>query len=337
MSSQSDRGIPFSVAEVQQNVRLLELPPDLLELLTRPNPPNLGPDSSSSANLSEDGICAIATCPTTLEAIPAPPSHRTALSHLQSVLRPWNGPDDPSTLAGSAPVTKRPALFADIPVSEGECATAWNQLCAFEDAQGHCWVPTPTAQIGTWTSLLRWMVAQGWDMRTTCQTWEARKSARLGRMLGEVEREEGWPAGLARAVLRRVGELEENENPELERKSGKEVVGAAMVRLLTDDIGVKIDPEVLVYWTGKTLLAAKTSASDVISTEEFMQWWRDALPEPWVEKASLNKIEGSFVNPSPSMIRYSRGGPTSVAASASASGGKAGSRKWHDKFKQKRK
>ncbi|KAL9063055.1 MAG: hypothetical protein Q9157_008451 [Trypethelium eluteriae] len=154
-------------------------------------------------------------------------------------------------------------------------------------------------------------------MRTTCQTWEEGKSARMGRMVGEVEREEGWPIELARAVLSRVGVLEENENAELER--------------------VRIDPELLVQWTGEILLAAKTQGSDGISTEEFVQGWRDVLPEPWVGKASLDKIRGSFANPSPSTIQYTEGGQMSGASLPNASGGKAGSRKWHEKFKQKRK
>lgn len=39
MSTQNANGSDFSIAVDQQPFRLLELPPELLELLTTPNPP----------------------------------------------------------------------------------------------------------------------------------------------------------------------------------------------------------------------------------------------------------------------------------------------------------
>ena len=50
MSSQADRGIPFSIADSQQNVRLFELPPALLELLSAPNPPSFASPLSPPPN-----------------------------------------------------------------------------------------------------------------------------------------------------------------------------------------------------------------------------------------------------------------------------------------------
>lgn len=38
-SSQAGPALPFTISSVQQPFRLLELPPELLELLTSPNPP----------------------------------------------------------------------------------------------------------------------------------------------------------------------------------------------------------------------------------------------------------------------------------------------------------
>jgi sister chromatid cohesion protein DCC1 len=39
MATQEDRGIPFSIANDFTNFRLLELPDELLTILTSPNPP----------------------------------------------------------------------------------------------------------------------------------------------------------------------------------------------------------------------------------------------------------------------------------------------------------
>ena len=106
---------------------------------------------------------------------------------------------------------------------------------------------------------------------------------------------------------------------------------------LTADIGVRVDGSTLVPWTGEMLLAARTQITGAIETMEFMQAWKDSLPEPWVENASLNVIQGSFVHPSSSTIRYSRDGGVADPASATASSTKPATRKWHERFKQTRK
>ena len=39
MATQNEGGIPFSISQEQQQFRLLELPPALLDLIASPNPP----------------------------------------------------------------------------------------------------------------------------------------------------------------------------------------------------------------------------------------------------------------------------------------------------------
>ena len=39
MATQDEGGIPFSISQEQQQFRLLELPPALLDLIASPNPP----------------------------------------------------------------------------------------------------------------------------------------------------------------------------------------------------------------------------------------------------------------------------------------------------------
>ena len=46
---QHDSGVPFAVAHELQNFRLLELPPDLVELLEGPSPPQYVPRTPATA------------------------------------------------------------------------------------------------------------------------------------------------------------------------------------------------------------------------------------------------------------------------------------------------
>jgi sister chromatid cohesion protein DCC1 len=38
-TQQNEGGVPFSIAHEQQHFRLLELPPEIVELMDAPNPP----------------------------------------------------------------------------------------------------------------------------------------------------------------------------------------------------------------------------------------------------------------------------------------------------------
>ncbi|KAI9667617.1 MAG: hypothetical protein M1821_000433 [Bathelium mastoideum] len=384
MSSQPDGGVPLSIAHSQQNVRLLELPPALLELLTSPDPPTieikssapplspttpsstpsanavlctptqtfqirqvqtsnsvfltgpyLPPSSSTSTNTQsppnasfssypppepQPGIRAVATCAHTLELLPQPASLATAKWHLAQHLPTWSGPESDSLLTAttSSPSNlTRAAVFASIPLSPAECHNAWTALCAFEEAaQGRCWLPTAGARLGAWRAVLRGLVARGLDMRGVCAGWEAGKRVGIGGLVGEIEEEEGWMAGLVKAVVGRVGKVEGGGQEE-------------------DEIWV--DSAKLVPWTGETLLEAKTHNSEAIAIVEFMQEWRDCLPESWAEKTSLDVIQGRFAQPSSSTIRYVRDVQPSDSAPGSLASSKPTNRKWHEKFKQSRK
>jgi hypothetical protein len=93
----------------------------------------------------------------------------------------------------------------------------------------------------------------------------------------------------------------------------------------------------LTSWTGKTLLASKTQNADTIPVDEFLQMWKDHLPEPWIEKVSLEMLKGSFVQPTALTIQYRIEADSNKNATAKAATSKSGNRKWHEKFKGSRK
>ncbi|KAI9713582.1 MAG: hypothetical protein M1820_000964 [Bogoriella megaspora] len=363
MSAQNGNGISMSIAHSQQNVRLLELPPALLELLSNPNPGTLelksaDPTTSSTANAvlctptqtfnlrqvqtsnsvlitqpyappsdpssthsPDPGLISLSSCTSTLEALPQPSSLSASISLVRPHLLTYTGPDSiPQVPPTNIPASQtKPTIFSSIPLSTTEITQAWRHLCAFETPDQRCWIPTPTAALECWKATLNAMVARGWDMRTTCGSWDEGQSARVGSLVGEVE-SEGWPTGLVKAVCGRVGEwgVSDTGNGELDR--------------------VRIERERLVEWVGEMVLRSRSEGREEgIGGDELMKLWREGVPEPWVKRVGMDAIKGKYAEVELGMVRWSEDVESGQDRSVKAAAGKPGNRKWHEKFKQARK
>ncbi|KAF2200086.1 sister chromatid cohesion protein-like protein Dcc1 [Delitschia confertaspora ATCC 74209] len=334
MATQQDEGgFPLSISHNLRQFRLLELPPDLLELIDSPHPPSLSikaqapsaaaatptakpayavlctptrtyqlrqvqtsnsvyitqPDPKRS---SQAGISAIASCSATLEPHPVISS---AVDFLKDVLPVYDIIDGDVDAAGNG--KNRQRIFVDIPLSDGECQTAWTELIAFEFA-GSSYRPSANTLFQVWKAVHSAVQVEGIKLDSQFLTDE---------ILTSIE-SEGFPSSLVSALFQRLGDEKDSKGP-----------WSCLNRQRT------------VQFVGQTLLEQKTGDHYLVA--QFLDLWRDSLPEAWREEAELETIKGSFHFPSSTTIAF--GGDAAVASAASEKDTpKAGSssRKWHEKL-----
>ncbi|TLD37907.1 ATP-dependent RNA helicase [Venturia nashicola] len=230
MPSQDDGRLPFSIANDLTNFRLLELPEELLAILTSPNPPmqvsaltiqllylSLKSESDSSTavicthsksfpirqvhtsntlfvahsallrpatedDIPTDGVRAIASCAATLElytfndsAIPYLRKLLPVYSSLESLAAIFTGPAYPSLSAVSN----------EVPLSHGEIAQGWIQICAFAK-DGNCFRPTAASLLQVWKAMVSASVAEDIPLNSTFlvdDLWKATKDSEFPRAL----------------------------------------------------------------------------------------------------------------------------------------------------------
>ncbi|KAF2645383.1 hypothetical protein P280DRAFT_475928 [Massarina eburnea CBS 473.64] len=340
MATQQDAGgVPVAIAHDLRQLRLLELPSGVLELLEAPNPPPLSIKSlppAPAASLNATPAYAVLCTPTksfqlrqvqtsnslyvtqpTLEAhgntIPAPTTRAIAACAATLELHPADG-DGVSYLEAVLPVydlvdgevdaeenrKTKPAIFSDIPLSDGECETAWNSLAAFE-AAGSTYRPTAKTLAQVWASVNAASLAEGVKLDTQFLTED----------LAKLVAEEGYPAPLAASLLQHLSSTSHDRSGEW----------------------ACLDQEKTLSFVGKTLLEAKRGNGDYL-TADFMDTWRDSLPEAWRKGAELKAIDGAYELPSSTTIRAKSKAGTAKAEIVVP---KTAARKWHDKFAKTRK
>ncbi|KAJ9271685.1 hypothetical protein DTO212C5_2110 [Paecilomyces variotii] len=385
MSTQAARSIRFTHTFPQQGFRLLELPPEMLELLSKEDAPVFhlkSPSSDLSQVTAEPGareyvnlcsptqtfrirqvqssnsihilrptdgntqsndngvengeldlsetVTTVAKCGSTLE-LHVPPGGFSAVPFLEKALRlydrlNWDG--DVSMRSAGAEMTPaerrrlKEKLFADIPVSTAQCQSGWDELCAFvhgDDTgndQAVCWRPSARVKMAVWKRMLEGSVLQGIDMEKqflAADLWKA--------VLDEGD-EEPFPRALFDAVLGRL-----LESP-----------GA-------DDSEVKwanVDKDVCTRWVGETYLEALApTASAAAVRTDFLNAWKDHLPESWRSEASLSALtDGSYKTTDPTTIYFvSYAERVKMKSNALNGGGAAtakNSRNWHERFRSQR-
>lgn len=325
MATQDAAGIPFSLAHEQQSFRLIELPQELLDLIASGDSPvwvmstTLGckncsnltfislsiKSAEASANLDAPptpahavlctpnrtyqlrhvqtsnsvlitqafehypngeeelpvpGISAVAACTATLEL-----HHTTdsALPYLKQALPIWHGAEGEVTTPPSSQAARsKYAIFADVPLSSGECDAAWMQLCAFSH-NGASFRPSARVRLRLWQALVSAAYSESIDLGSqflTSDLWKAIS-------------DEGYPQGLVEAVLRRLTPEEQDM-----------ATGWA-----------SIDASKCVAWVGATMLEAQAELGTELLTAQFLNGWRDSLPEAWRGGAELSAIQvGSY-------------------------------------------
>lgn len=283
-SSQSQPGLPFSIAADLQPCRLLELPPDLLEYITSSAAPALHfkakdashPDAflcsdsksyhvrqvhtSNTVYLttpSSDAstTVAVSQCASALEALPAPANHAKHILH--SLLTPVGEPQDLEI----PPVEARSKhhVFAYTPMSNVECQTAWTDVAAFEHS-GHSFRPTAAALTKVWKWLMEIAYAHGVNLASSPLQKES-----IDKML---DGEDEWPRELVDAILLK----------------------------LTDGAqeSLALHQETTIKWVGHIMLEARHQnpvEQSKMDKAQFVNAWKDALPEAWRNHATLDVLK----------------------------------------------
>lgn len=193
------------------------------------------------------GMTAIAKCGSTLE-LHIPPEGFSAVPFLQqNLLRVYDrlssegdfdlgeddGDDDMDTSgmgSGGGDVNTRVgrlknALFTDIPVSRGQCESAWVEVCAFThqekdnarqsttstmQTEWTCWRPSALVKLDVWKRVLEGAVLQSIDLQKQFLVKDLWK-AMLDDLYDDGSKAP-FPRALFDAVLKRVCDLESNKN-----------------------------------------------------------------------------------------------------------------------------
>ncbi|KAF1994452.1 hypothetical protein P154DRAFT_539596 [Amniculicola lignicola CBS 123094] len=335
-TQQSDGGVRFSVAHDLQQYRLLELPAELLELIDAANPPLLSIKSAAPGAPSAKPAYAVLCTPNktyqlrqvqtsnslfvaqpVLEAhgneeIPAPTTRAVASCTATLELHPADTPPD-AFLEEVLPVydivdkevdatgngKSKAVVLADIPLSEGQCEQAWKELMAFEFA-GSSYRPSANTLVQVWKSIHDAALAEGIKLDQQFLT---------DTLLSALD-DEGYPPSLIVAVLTGLATAEQDP------------AGSWSC----------LDRSRAVHFVGTTLLEAKRGGADYL-TAEFLDTWREHVPDAWQRDAELAAIEGLYELPTSTTVAI-RGGiaSTTKTAAATAKPGSSSSRKWHEKF-----
>ncbi|KAF1919738.1 sister chromatid cohesion protein Dcc1 [Ampelomyces quisqualis] len=324
----------FSIAHDLQRFRLLELPPDLVQLLDAPNPPRLSLKSqpepayavlctpaktyqlrqvqtSNSLFITQPALeshgnaapapatRAIASCTATLELHPADPA--AAVMLLRRVLPVYDMLADhvDATAAGKSMA----AIFDDMPFSDAQCLSAWHALMAFEH-QGSSYQPSARALSHVWSAIHAAALAEGVKLDCQFLTPDITKAAC----------QEDHPPALVGAILSHLAK--EDHEP--------------------DGPWSCLDRTKTVAFAGRTLLDAKRGSDFLLA--DFIDIWEDRLPEAWRGHAQLDSIPGAYEMPTSTTIR-SRGSAANLSEPdhTSSTAPKPSARKWHDKFAKTRK
>ena len=91
------------------------------------------------------------------------------------------------------------AILQDAPVSTAEFNQAWQQICAFE-VLGRPWLPTPSALVMVWNSILSSATIRGVNLETNFEL----------KSLADVVGNDGYPWALFMAIMTRLVSNTEN-------------------------------------------------------------------------------------------------------------------------------
>ncbi|KAK3716220.1 hypothetical protein LTR37_006665 [Vermiconidia calcicola] len=347
MSTEDESGPEFRMVpeESQQHFRLLELPADLLNVLTSVDAPTLKlksqegpsgnvlesqivlctpdktyalrqvstsnsvyvvrPGTSSNSSPDQPTLDAIAQPQSTLELQPA--KGASAASYIKAALPTYT----PTGHTGSTTKVSKQQLFANIPLSDGECEQVWTDLACFEpEGESYAIVPSDSVKLQAWEAMFATATAMGVDM-----THSLHETSQREITTSETE----WPEELSRALLRSM---------------------TAMPPSLPNEI--QLDGDKSAQMLGRALLKDLTgSGQQPVSIMSFETKWADLLPERWRGKADIKLLEGTYKEQHggetltfiESEVSKEVAAASSAAAPAEAKSTLGAKRKWHEKFR----
>ena len=266
------------------------------------------PSVISSDSLELPSLQAVAQCHSTLEVQAR--NDVSAATYIKAALPTYasTGHYEPKS------ALSKEQLFADIPLSDGECEQSWLDLACFESGQPRrAFVPSASAKLKVWQDMLALAISSSIDLSKPLT--EECQAAVLGS-----PPERDLPHDLYRALLRSIS-TDANEFDEVgadELKCAR-IVGLSFLEHHTKGI----QPPMLV--------------------DTFRDAWADLLPEQWRSRTELRLLDGSYqLDDSGKKISHveseavpdTTANSTTPAETRSTSGAK---RKWHEKFRASKK
>ena len=263
--------------------------------------------SNTDTSPPQSRLEAIAKCDSTLELQPA--KNVFAIPYIKAALSTFTttGHHEPKN-----PISQS-QLFANIPLSDSECAKAWQDLACFElDDPPRALIPSNGTKLKIWEAILTSATAGGIDLI---------KPMAAGHVSDIADEHEEWPAELTTAV---IGSISTTDN--------------------TDSFYTNIDETKCAHAVGEMLLRDRTdNGRTLASLQPFIAAWADLLPEKWRSRAEMNLLKGSYVLENggedvkfvESSTADGSSGNAAVPADAKATLG--AKRKWHEKFRASKK
>ncbi|GFF42456.1 hypothetical protein IFM61606_05751 [Aspergillus udagawae] len=241
-------------------------------------------------------VTTIAKCGSTLE-LHTPADGFSAVSFLEGMLAVYDGGEGGEAVGFNLEPSEKDGVirrvFDDVPVSRAQCEAGWIEICAFvlgradkgEGAAGCCRRPSARAKLEVWKRVLEGAVLQGIHLDRQFLVSDMWKSVL------DDEDEEPFPRGLFEAVVRRVCEAGD---------------GQAQGLADGDMKWASIDKARCTRWVGETYLEAMAPAQgSAIGRSEFLNAWKDHLPDSWRDEVALSKLtESSYRHPDQTTIYF---------------------------------
>lgn len=245
----------------------------------------------------QDTVTAVAQCGTTLE-LRALEDGSTAIGFLEYSLPIYDhlgAEEDVMDVEGDSTSMTKDAVLNDIPMSPAECEQAWVELCAFVHTDGKktsCWRPSAKAKLEVWKKILEGSVIHGIELDKQFLVRDLWKAAS-----DDEDDESPFHKDLFGAVVRRLADkqsLEGRKHGETELKCKYTGVLSyePVYSQLTYGLGANFDKDVNVRWVAETYLEATApNPATAISRTEFLNNWKDNLPEAWRSQASWASLK----------------------------------------------
>ncbi|EBA27505.1 hypothetical protein KXV22_000776 [Aspergillus fumigatus] len=287
--------------------------------------------ADDEVNLVET-VTTIAKCGSTLE-LHTPSEGFSAVSFLERMLAVYDGDEGSEAVGFDLESSEKEGIirrvFEDVPVSRAQCEAGWIEICAFvlgrvhkdEDATRCCRRPSAKAKLEVWKRVLESAVLQGIHLDQQFLVSDLWKS-----VLDDGD-EEPFPRALFEAIVRRVCEAD----------------GEAQGLFDGDMKWARIDKARCTRWVGETYLEARAPAQgSAIGLSEFLNDWKDHLPDSWRDEVALSKLtENSYRHPDQTTIYFVNNIDRhkikkNISTDANTAAVAKKSRNWHELFRNQK-
>ncbi|KAI9670419.1 MAG: hypothetical protein M1829_004742 [Trizodia sp. TS-e1964] len=343
METPSSLGIPFVASNSQQSFRLLELPPELLELINSERPTltlkSASPGPSPPGGNTSQPHAVLCTENKTFEVRQVQSSNSIYLLSPTSYASPPRETltDSALSIVGTSqatlelvPVTLSaiPFLTQAIPTYSGaadgdgdlENMSGGSNLSKLEVKAD---VPFSDAEFAiAWKHIVAFELDGAAMKPTPVALYAAWKAILCAATSEGIKLQNGFSLPQLLTVM------EEDEQPQ-------PLVEAIITRVSTDAVTARLDKSKSIPWIGILILKLHQQLNSSLSVNQFLQEWKDQVLSEWVQDISLDKIQGLFTCPTPQTIKFNDNNVDSIegknTTKSKSSNPKAG--KWHEKFR----